>query len=816
MHHTQGILQKIDLVFSPSSGRNGRLFNRAIRMHYICCWETWTSQCSCGQVLPTLGVTPIRLKSFLFLRSWQTWLYSTTSLLFRVQPTLKVMCLIWLSSTRLMPLQALRYFQCVLRQVIISPFVSTSSLPLLKLNISWGGLHSKSLTPTGLFRSWIGLSGPCTHGLSIACVTLLHVSRRESPCCSSEPVSLASLSLVPSLVLIHPLVDFVQCGQCQEGDICRVLSGRQLKKWGPQEVPLITKRPGRQCVGVLPWRIDCGLIRCSNVQQSMVGCSCPKVFTNGLQRIWSTKPRLLSLSRLTGVFLKNLRPFCCGNPFLSPSLRGMARWILQYSWSCLMGKFCRMRFLLCLLPKPHLCMLPSSGWRRYVVKGFGRALFRSSAGWSCVMLVPPWTLSLLRHLLSLCRPPCCVCAPPPFVLACLHCWTFACGQLGCLKLGARWLLHRSSSQGRAKIALLLTALSLWCLLHWNCWTDFSTKGCGHLFVSSLSLGNKVALVVLMHPSLWWVMSFVFARWDSCPSIQWWCLLVACLLFVDHPPWRWLISCGRFSTCNRWMFCWPSLCCQVFALARLFLGKCMANGTMKLGSLKVVHSRLGSLVSWQGSLGGAEVGLPSEYWLCYVDDVALLLKNSFAAQSALDLTSSWARDLRLKLNVGDDKTAALCGPSGCPSPTPLSVDGVPLPWVTTYRYLGGLLHCAGSVRPMLKDLDLRLTKRTGMFVRWGRASHIAIAILAKLFIIYLEPVALSLLAAVPLNASDLVHIDMLQRKLARMVLGHSKRFQYTFAIAAAWVVFLVRDAPVSTCWPPPACSFWVAFHAHFAL
>ncbi len=175
---------------------------------------------------------------------------------------------------------------------------------------------------------------------------------------------------------------------------------------------------------------------------------------------------------------------------------------------------------------------------------------------------------------------------------------------------------------------------------------------------------------------------------------------------------------------------------------------------------------------------AEVGLPSEYGLgpalCYVDDVALLLKNSFAAQAALDLTSSWARDLRLKFNVGDDKTAALCGPSSCPGPTPLSVDGVPLPWVTTYRYLGGLLHCAGSVRPILQDLDLRLTKRTGMFVRWGRASQIAIAILAKLFIIYLEPVALSLLAAVPLNGADLVRIDMLQRKLARMVLGHSKR------------------------------------------
>ena len=124
------------------------------------------------------------------------------------------------------------------------------------------------------------------------------------------------------------------------------------------------------------------------------------------------------------------------------------------------------------------------------------------------------------------------------------------------------------------------------------------------------------------------------------------------------------------------------------------------------------------------LVGAEVGLPSEYGLgpalCYVDDVAvaLLLKNSFAAQSALDLTASWACDLRLKLNVGDDKTASLRGPSGCPGPTPLSVDGVPLPWATAYRYLGGLLHCAGSVRPMLQDCELRLTKRTGVFVSWG--------------------------------------------------------------------------------------------------
>ena len=68
------------------------------------------------------------------------------------------------------------------------------------------------------------------------------------------------------------------------------------------------------------------------------------------------------------------------------------------------------------------------------MKGFGHALFRSSAGWSCVMHVLPWTLSLLRHLLSLCRPPCCACAPPPCVLACLHCWTFACDSLGAWSL----------------------------------------------------------------------------------------------------------------------------------------------------------------------------------------------------------------------------------------------------------------------------------------------------------------------------------------------------------------------------------------------
>ena len=118
------------------------------------------------------------------------------------------------------------------------------------------------------------------------------------------------------------------------------------------------------------------------------------------------------------------------------------------------------------------------------------------------------------------------------------------------------------------------------------------------------------------------------------------------------------------------------------------------------------------------LVAAEVGLPSNLGfgpaVCYVDDVALLLKDHGSAQEALNTTAAWASSLRMKLNVGNDKSAVLLGRNNTPPPA-LYLDDELLPTVSSYRYLGGILHCSGIVRPMLLDLESKMVKKTGLFV-----------------------------------------------------------------------------------------------------
>ncbi|CAK9116780.1 unnamed protein product [Durusdinium trenchii] len=53
---------------------------------------------------------------------------------------------------------------------------------------------------------------------------------------------------------------------------------------------------------------------------------------------------------------------------------------------------------------------------------------------------------------------------------------------------------------------------------------------------------------------------------------------------------------------------------------------------------------------------------------------------------------------------------------------LRVHGQPLPEVDSYRYLGGVLHWAGSHGPLLGDLQSRLRSKTGQFLHWARAKQ----------------------------------------------------------------------------------------------
>ena len=96
-----------------------------------------------------------------------------------------------------------------------------------------------------------------------------------------------------------------------------------------------------------------------------------------------------------------------------------------------------------------------------------------------------------------------------------------------------------------------------------------------------------------------------------------------------------------------------------------------------------------------NLIGLEAGVPIAQGIfpaqAYVDDVALPSSSREGAQTALNVASSWADSILMRLNIGVVKTAALRGLVREPM-VQLRVHGQPLPEVDSYRYLGGFLHC----------------------------------------------------------------------------------------------------------------------------
>ena len=152
----------------------------------------------------------------------------------------------------------------------------------------------------------------------------------------------------------------------------------------------------------------------------------------------------------------------------------------------------------------------------------------------------------------------------------------------------------------------------------------------------------------------------------------------------------------------------------------------------------------------------------------MDDVALLSSSREEAQRALNAASSWADSILREPMVS------------------LRVHGQPLPEVDSYRYLGGVLHWAGSHGPLLGDLQSRLRSKTGQFLHWARAKQVPISLLCQLWAVYVEPIAKFLLPTIALSRSELQKVDLIQRKLARMILGLAKRSPIPSVLLTGWV------------------------------
>ena len=173
---------------------------------------------------------------------------------------------------------------------------------------------------------------------------------------------------------------------------------------------------------------------------------------------------------------------------------------------------------------------------------------------------------------------------------------------------------------------------------------------------------------------------------------------------------------------------------------------------------------------------------------YVDDIALLTSAPAAAQPALKVAFEWAKGIRMVFNVGVDKSACLVSYDGsAPTADMKFPDGQVLPVVDEYRYLGALLTATGRMGRTIQDLEERILQKTGPLIRWARANQIPLSHLGKLWKLYVEPGIWWLVAALPITHAQADRLDLLQRKVARMLLGHGKRSPLPSALAClGWV------------------------------
>ena len=165
-------------------------------------------------------------------------------------------------------------------------------------------------------------------------------------------------------------------------------------------------------------------------------------------------------------------------------------------------------------------------------------------------------------------------------------------------------------------------------------------------------------------------------------------------------------------------------------------------------------------------------------LAYLDDIVLLAETAEMLQTALDIASQWAREVRIRWNLGSTKSAGILfgiGRRGAEAGRPsFTLSGHVLEFVQWYKYLGVPVACGGSGSQLVLQIRERAKRKTRELVAWCSHRLITLDLAAILWSLYVERSALFGAAVVVLPKSLLAAMDRIQRMCGRILLGHSPR------------------------------------------
>jgi hypothetical protein len=161
-------------------------------------------------------------------------------------------------------------------------------------------------------------------------------------------------------------------------------------------------------------------------------------------------------------------------------------------------------------------------------------------------------------------------------------------------------------------------------------------------------------------------------------------------------------------------------------------------------------------------------------LAYIDDLVLFAETRQQFRKALSIARSWAQKVRMRFNIGSEKSAVMVMSASSVSNNTWRLGDQVLPLVDLYKYCGVLLSCSGSWDPFLNSLREKSVARTGELVRWARAYGITVDLVQRLWAIYVETSAAWGLGLTMLTKTQELTLNRIQRKAGRLLLGHSRR------------------------------------------
>jgi hypothetical protein len=165
-------------------------------------------------------------------------------------------------------------------------------------------------------------------------------------------------------------------------------------------------------------------------------------------------------------------------------------------------------------------------------------------------------------------------------------------------------------------------------------------------------------------------------------------------------------------------------------------------------------------------------------LGYVDDLVLLASSAKMLQQALRIAQAWAKRVRLRWNIGPNKSAVMLWGRGRTSNKDRSasfrINQQTLPRVSEYKYLGVVFSCGGGWGAHLKALRRKSISRTHEIIAWSRRRACPLTLTERLWRLYVPAAVLFGTGIMAFTKTQAAAVDRCQREAGRRILGFASR------------------------------------------